>query len=202
MRTKLQAVNSVLTDMGRSPVNQISTSQNPEASEISQLIDFETDKVLQKGWQFNSRYRVSLSVSASGECAVPSTALSLRISDHYTQTQGLPSLTVRNNKLYNLDDGDYDLSDFDSVLVDIIEDIPFEELPSTPQDYIIDKVAYEFAIKRVPDPELHERLRLAMGESYSLMTAEEVRNRRANMLTGNKSTHDIVNRRRNPVRRY
>lgn len=198
----LEAVNSVLTDMGRSPVNQISTSQNPEASEIEQLLYQMTRKILERGWATNRREKVSLTPATNGEITIPANALSVEISQHYTQTQGLPKLTTRQGKLYDLDNGSYDLSAFASVLVNILERIDFVDLSHPMQSYVVDHTAYEYALKKVPDPSLHETLRANLIMSQARAIQEDVRNNNENMLTGNRSTYDIVSRRWNPTRRY
>lgn len=75
--TKLEAVNSVLTRLGRNPVAALNTDGPSEAGKVERVIDDVERQVQYETWDYNTRKEVSIAPAAiTGYVAIPNGCIS------------------------------------------------------------------------------------------------------------------------------
>ena len=156
--TELSAVNSILGSIGQSPITSLQGNalQNPEISFIHNLLQEVNKDVQSTGWHFNTFNRVKQSPDANGNYIVPVDAILYDISDG--QIDRGTDVTKKNGKLYDLvHQTDVFTQDFN---FDIISLLPFTDVPSSVQRYIITRAAVRAATQLVSNTELVKLLKL------------------------------------------
>ena len=132
--TKLEAVNTMLTFIGESPVNSLSDSSGVGDLPIAEQILDEIDREVQtQGWHFNTTVDVVTSPDApSNEIVLSHNVVSADVKvGAYTDMD----ITLRNNKLFNRSKNTFEFtSDLKLTLVSLL---PWEDLPEKARRYIV-----------------------------------------------------------------
>lgn len=138
----LDAVNVCLSAIGETPVADIDNSSAPDVSTALNIIN-EHDKAVQsKGWAFNRDEAMTIQPDANGEIVLP--AQTLVVDNAYLGSTGSPAkITQRGNRLYNRDNHSFSFGG-ESVQVDIVTRLPFEDLPEVARRYITIMAADQF----------------------------------------------------------
>lgn len=194
--TILDAVNELLRAVRTAPVNSIE-SGNVRAALAEDALNTERRKVCALGWWFNQDRQVTLTPNASQQIVIPSTYLKVDKYDIYDRT--VPDITVRGALLYNKTDKDFTFAE--NIDVNVTYLIDWEDLPYEIQNMVTKEAKITF-VENTLDPSavtpwMVEELR----EARALANQVNAQNSNFNMLTGNDTTFDIVNRRRNRRRR-
>lgn len=148
--TKLDGVNIVLSNIGQSPVVNL-TSGNPIVEMAEITLDEISRTVQAEGWIFNTEYSYPLVLDAANEIVLP---------DNMLQCD-LPvgcgvSVQRRQGKLYNRTDHTYDFSAQavdNKVAVDVTWVFEFEDIPEAIKNYVIIRAANVFAGRAVGSAE-------------------------------------------------
>jgi len=161
--TELSSVNSVLGAIGQSPVSRIYDTDtvtgdliyiNPEISVIHQIIT-EVDKDVQnEGWIFNTEFNYEMVPNNSDEITIPVDVLRLDVTSG--QVYRTTDVVRRSGKLYDRYNHTYKFTT--NVCLDFTWKLPFEELPSAFQRYIILRASGRAAAQLVTNPELVQLL--------------------------------------------
>lgn len=124
--SKLDAVNVILRCVGESPVSSLSSGL-PDAAEAEAWFDDTSRDIQESGWNCNKGTEVTLTRSAtSGEVDyIPLPSNCLRVDT--SGTDETINVTERDGYLFNLDDQTYVFDD--DVVVDIVYELEFDELP-------------------------------------------------------------------------
>ena len=151
--TKLEAVNTMLTFIGESPVNSLSDSSGVGDLPIAEQILDEIDREVQtQGWHFNTTVDVVTSPDAtSNEIVLSHNVVSADVKvGAYTDMD----ITLRNNKLFNRSKNTFEFtSDLKLTLVSLL---PWEDLPEKARRYVTLRSARVLQDRQVGAKELTE----------------------------------------------
>ena len=141
--TRLAAVNTIISNIGQSPVTALDTG-NPLVEMAEQILDEITRSVLAEGWEHNTEKRYPFTPDASGCIVVPDNVLGIDATPG-TQT------VIRGGKLYDRIAHSYTFSGKQELDVTWLFD--FEELPEAFKNYITIRAANVFAGRSVGSQE-------------------------------------------------
>jgi hypothetical protein len=168
--TELDALNKVLGAVGQAPITTINLT-NPDAAIAWATLQDCNREVQAEGWNFNRQRQYPLIASGIGILAIPSEFLYVSLSDT-AANRGI-DVTVRQAKLYNLVDHTFTWTPNETYLLDIVEQLSFEDLPIPAREYIIARAAVQSSYKIVGDQALYQMLQQKEAFSRSsLMTYE------------------------------
>lgn len=169
----LDVVNSMLGLLGELPVNSIDDSHSLIHAALAALSS-QAALVQADFWWFNVEYPTLTPQTPSGAILVPEDAASV---DSLTQ---YPRLTIRGNRLYNLDE----VTDvFTTPLrVRLHRVMPFEDVPLIARTHIAAKAKLEFQLAYDGDSTKAQFIQQEIKETYIRMHSEHIRNAKANML--------------------
>lgn len=149
--SKLEAVNVMLSRIGESPVNTL-TSGLEDAELAETILNNSSREVQSKGWVFNTDIDYSLTPDATTKYInLPSNTLKVDTRD--TIRQSSTDVVERGRRLYDRATHTYEFSD--PVKVDIVTQLEFEDLPETARRYIMLKAARIFQDSVLGSESLH-----------------------------------------------
>lgn len=140
--TKLEAVNTMLSAIGESPVSSLSSGLVDAELAIS-ILDATSREVQSKGWHFNREYSFSITPTTAGEIILPVNCLKV---DGIEQNIDL-DLVQRGRKMYNRRSHSFVVGK--SVAVDMVVLLDFEEIPEAARNYITVRAARIFQNRTV-----------------------------------------------------
>lgn len=146
--TKLEAVNIMLSSIGDAPVNSL-TSGLVDAEMAETILDATSRDVQSQGWHFNTEINFTLAQLASGEVPIPANCLKV----DQIAGQSARDLIQRGRKLYDRNNHTFIIGE--SVKVDMVLLLDFEELPEAARRFVTLKAARVFQDRAVGSAELH-----------------------------------------------
>lgn len=146
--TKLEAVNVMLSTIGESPVNSL-TSGLVEAEVAAVILDSTSKAVQAEGWNFNRELKLPFSPDPTGFVNLPNNVLRADA----TLTQQSRDLVQRGSKMYDKERHTYVIAE--TVDLDVVLYLPFEDLPEVARRYINIKAARVFQDRIVGSDTLH-----------------------------------------------
>jgi len=163
--SELDAVNTILAAVGETPVNSLDTQTGVDVSMARSTLKEVQRRVCGMGWYWNTRKDVEYSPdSSTNEVILPSTVIRVDggSNTHYT---------LRGQKLFDLKNG---VSTFDNdVKLEIVELLPWEEIPHAAQDYISLSAARIYADRSVTSTTLSRVLREDEEKAMIALKQEE-----------------------------
>lgn len=143
--SKLNAINLMLAAAGESKVSTLISDGENDTEVAQQVLDESIVEVLTDGWDFNT---VKKTIG-------PTTQGQIVITDNYLRVDGEDAnyrdrLSVRSNKLYNLDD-DTDVFT-DSVTIVVTQNLEWDDIPSAVRYYIARYAARVYQNRVLGDP--------------------------------------------------
>jgi len=154
--TELEAVNTMLVTIGEQPVSSLDNLAGlQDASIAKQILSNISRAVQSKGWVFNLDLQVTYTPDANGEINLGSNVLRI---DTTSKVRGTTKdIVERGGKLY---DREKNTSIFtDSVKVDRVIVLNFDDLPEVARRYIAIRSARVFHDRVVGSGELHNFFR-------------------------------------------
>lgn len=167
---ELDALNKVLGSVGQAPITTVDVT-NPDAAIAWATLQDCNREVQAEGWNFNRQRQYPLTASSTGILTIPSEFLYVSLSD-IPSNRGI-DVTVRQSKLYNLVDHTFTWTANETYLVDIVEQLSFEDLPIPAREYIIARAAVQSSYKIVGDQALYQMLQQKEAFSRSSLTTYE-----------------------------
>ena len=143
--TELDAINTMLTTIGESPVNSISASTAD--TRIAQLILQEVDRATQiKGWNWNTEKDVPLTRNGSNEIVLSANVVRVDVS-----RREYPSVEVvqRANKLWDKKNKTFTFTA--DLKGEVVYLLPFTDLPEQARYYIVVRSARLFQQRMIGD---------------------------------------------------
>lgn len=143
--TELDAINTMLTTIGESPVNSVNASTAD--TRIAQLILGEVDRATQiKGWNWNTEKEVALTRNGSNEIVLASNVVRVDVN-----RQEYPDVEVvqRGNKLYDKKNKTFVFSK--NLKGEVVYLLPFTDLPEQARYYIVVRSARLFQQRMIGD---------------------------------------------------
>lgn len=143
--TELDAINTMLTTIGESPVNSISASTAD--TRIAQLILQEVDRATQiKGWNWNTEKDVPLTRDGSNQIVLSANVVRVDVS-----RSEYPSVEVvqRGNKLWDKKNKTFTFTA--DLKGEVVYLLPFTDLPEQARYYIVVRSARLFQQRMIGD---------------------------------------------------
>lgn len=156
--TKLEAVNIMLSTIGESPVNSLSSGL-VDAELAETILDATSRAVQSEAWHFNRELKVRFAPNLSGEIILPTNTLkadaNLDADSINRQTStGLPlDLVQRGTRMYDKTNHTFNIGK--SVELDIVVGLDFDDLPEVAKRYITIKAGRTFQDRVVGSSTLH-----------------------------------------------
>jgi len=167
--TELSAVNAILGAIGQSPVTTINKT-NPEVGFIYNLLRDANVDVQNEGWHFNTEKHVPYTPDSNGKIAIGNDILKMDVTDGWSKRNY--DVVKRNGYLYDKMDHTDDWDELtDSIDLDIVKLISYEDLPEPFKRYIIYKASVRAATQLIGNPQLAQLL--AQQEALSRATVME-----------------------------
>ena len=150
--TKLEAINTMLSAIGESPVNSL-TSGLVDAEQAETILNSVNREVQSMGWSFNTDLKRQFVPDSNKQIQIPSNIL--RIDMAQDKTDKL-ELVQRGTKLYNRASSSFFMDDdITQVLMNAVVLLDFEDLPEAARRYITIRAARIFQDRVVSSKDLH-----------------------------------------------
>lgn len=186
--SELDAVNMMLLSIGQAPVNTLEVAGIKDVSFARLMLHNTNRQVQSRGWWFNRELDYELVPASNKEIILPGTVLEVVSAD--------PSrdLIERDRKLY---DRDRHTFEFDGpVRVNVVWFLPFDDIPQVARDFVAMRAARVFQSQIVGSQILYQFTKEMELEAGALMTQQDMRAKRPNMLTTQTRHNARFSRRR------
>lgn len=140
MVTKLEAVNTMLSCIGQSPLNSLEGTKSYFTIAAEKILDDETKRFQLQGWDFNSEDFYQLTPDANNIIKIPDNLVMVKFPTIYKNRY-----VVREKKLYDKFKHTYEIDT--PLKVSVVFTYAFEDLPEVAQQYATLLAAHKF-VKR------------------------------------------------------
>ena len=185
--TKLEAINVMLTAIGESPVNTITSSTTTDVSIAIQILDNVSREVQSVGWHFNTDTNYLLAKNSSNQIVLPSNCLRV---DNSNKDADL-DLVERGRKLWDRENHTYTITK--DIRVNITWFLEFTELPETARRYITIRAARIFQDRMLASETLHTFHQVDELTALSALKEHEG-DTRDHSIFDNYSTYRVIDR--------
>ena len=155
--SKLSAVNTLLSIIGEAPVNSLTPPLTGDTSLADSVIDETSREIQGEGWSWNTILYDKIPLDASnGQSQLPSNTLAVRFNPISYPTQ---RFVLRGIRLFDRVKNTYDLrtslgvsltgTTQSDLVAEIIEELPWDNLPETGKRYIMIRAGRIFANRAV-----------------------------------------------------
>lgn len=158
MLSELEAVNSMLSAVGASPVNNITGTVSADVALAKHILNEQRNAVLLKGWVFNIEEDMPLAPLADGRIRTPQNVLRIDLNTQFSHSSKI-DLVQRGEWLYDKYAHSYTFSV--TIKVDVIHSLAWEHLPQVARSYINAKANRVFLARTDAD---ETRFRMAVQE--------------------------------------
>lgn len=189
LTSRLDAVNTVLTASGESPVSSL-TGTTADAANADAIIEEVLRDVQSEGWHFNTEKDVPLVPDVSKNITLPPNVISVDVS-----TIDFPKLDVvqRGNRLYDKASRSFA---FDApIKAEIVYLLPFEEIPEPARRYVAIRAARVFHDRFVGDARIHSFTSEDEQRARISLTSSNASNADANIFKDSPWTRAMLRRR-------
>lgn len=177
--TKLEAVNMVLDAIGESPVSSL-TSGLPDAEAAEAKLDEVRVEILSRGWHQNIEKDVTLKRDANNEILLSNIYLRVDSTGGDKEVNVVQRYSNGKRKLFDVTKRSYTFTK--DLVVDLIIDIPFEELTVELQNYIASRAARKFQESALGSSSLDSFTVRAEAESWAGLQDAEAENEDNNII--------------------
>jgi hypothetical protein len=170
--TKLQAINSILSSVGESPITSLDYISDSASATIASNILDEVDRSLQsRGWSFNTDIGRTLTLGSNNEIAVTSNTIRVNISE---TTYPTIKLVLRGTKLYNAKTSSYLFSS--NLVADVVTFLDFDLLPEPARNYVVVRASRLFLVRTRPEEAQAKLIEVDEQLAFANLLEYEVRN--------------------------
>ena len=184
--TELEAINTMLSTIGESPVNAVEDTGNVDVVIARQILQTASREVQARGWHFNTEKNYTITPDSGGYLVLPNTVL--KVDTVYPDSS--KDVVVRGSRLYDREKHTYVFTD--AVKVDMTILLTFDELPEVARNYVTIRASRIFQERVVGSDTLHafnsqdEARAMVSLMEYEADTAD------LNILSGNYSVYRIL----------
>lgn len=146
--TKLEAVNIMLSTIGESPVNSLSSGL-VDAEMAETILNSVSRAVQSEGWNFNREQNLLVAPTLEGEIVVPNNTLRADA----TNIPDSLDLVQRGKRMYDKQNHTFIINK--DVKLDLVVELEFEDLPEVARRYIAIKSSRIFQDRVVGSDTLH-----------------------------------------------
>ena len=187
--TELQAINTMLSFIGESPVSAITGNIGTDVAVAINILNETSMSIQSQGWYFNREFDVTQNRDSNNKVPLDSNCVQAEASAPY---QYLYQFTIRNGFLYDLKNHT-DVFTFNPKLDKVLVQ-QFEHLPEYARQYIVVKAARRFAARYIGANELVKLAGLDENEAHVAFEQADSRAMDANMLRDDYNLNYITNR--------
>lgn len=179
--SELEAVNTILSTIGESPLNTLSGSLPVDGTIAKNVLSEVSREVQSQGWHFNTHYKVTLSRDTDNKIPLATNIVRIEI-DPRQYSKVSYDIVQRNNFLYNLAKNE-DTFDTNFKNVTAVYLLPFDEIPEQAKRYITIRSARIFHDRTLGANTLHKFSQEDETKALSIL-------KQAESLTGDYSIFD------------
>ncbi|QLF87980.1 putative tail tube A [Pelagibacter phage Hroenn EXVC015P] len=187
--TELQAINTMLSFIGESPVSSITGNIGTDVAVAKNILDETSMSVQSQGWFFNRELNVSTTRDTSNKVPLEANCVQVEASAPY---QYFYQYTIRKQYLYDLKNKT-DVFTYNPV-VDKVLVQQFAHLPEYARRYIVVKASRRFAARYVGATELIKLAQLDEQEAHMAFEQADSRAMDANIINDDYDTNYIARR--------
>lgn len=181
MTTKLEILNHMLNVVSEAPVSSADSS-HPTAISALVVLNRVNKEVQSRGWWFNTEYGLNLLPDSNGHIVVPSDTLSIDPVDTSSR------LVKRSGKLY--DPINHTLVIDQAVPVNVVLQLPIEDLPESAALFIQHRAAYDFYVNDDGDETKSNRLEKTKDDAWAALQQEQLQS--ADVNSNNRPTSALL----------
>jgi len=137
LTTKLEAINTLLSNVGEAPVNSLSGSLTSDVRLAQNILDEVSRDVQSAGWHFNTEKEVPLAPNSENQVELSDGVA--RVDLEGSNIDSNYDVVVRGSKLYNRKDRTYTFTDTKKYTVTYMLD--WEQLPESARRYVMIRAA-------------------------------------------------------------
>jgi hypothetical protein len=142
--TKLEAINTMLSAVGSSPVSTLTGQQTADAVLAQNILDEVTREVLSQGWAFNYERKVELTPDSENQIVLGIDVARIDNTPGYNMDY---DVVQRGPKLYDRKSHSYTISE--TLTCDVIYFMEFDETPEASRRYMMIRAARIFQDRMV-----------------------------------------------------
>ena len=151
--TELEAVNTILSTIGESPINSLTGTLPVDANIAKNVLDEICREVQSAGWHWNMHYKVDLSRDTDNKIPIGTDVLRVRLNTKYDRSSY--DVVQRDNYLYNLaKNEDTFTQNFEDN--DIVYLLDFSKIPEQAKRYITIRSARVFHDRTLGASTIHK----------------------------------------------
>ena len=169
--SELEAVNTILSTIGESPLNTLSGSLPVDGTIAKNVLSEVSREVQSQGWHFNTHYKVTLSRDTNNKIPLATNIVRVEI-DPRRYSKVSYDIVQRNNELYNLakNEDTFDTNFKDATVVYLL---PFDEIPEQAKRYITIRSARIFHDRTLGANTIHKFSQEDEAKSLSILKQAE-----------------------------
>jgi len=186
--TELEAVNSMLSAIGESPVNSLVSMTSVDAITAYSVLKNVNRSVQIQGWFFNLEKEYTLTPNLNGQLDLPTNTLAMDSSSESSKYEAIQ----RGLKVYDKKNHTYIFAE--ALKVDLIVLLSFEEIPEAARTYITQRASRMFQDRTLGSDSLHSFHREDEYQALTTLRLMESENADYNILSGTSSTSQILMR--------
>ena len=137
MTTKLEAINTMLSCIGQSPLNTLEGTKSYFTISAEKILDDEVKKIQIQGWDFNSEDFYELHPDVNKHINIPDNMIMVKFPTIYKNRY-----VVREGRLYDKFKHTYEIED--TLRCSVVWSFPFKDLPEVFKEYATMSAAYKF----------------------------------------------------------
>jgi len=169
--SELEAVNTILSTIGESPLNTLSGSLPVDGTIAKNVLSEVSREVQSQGWHFNTHYKVTLSRDTDNKIPLATNIVRIEI-DPRQYSKVSYDIVQRNNFLYNLAKNE-DTFDTNFKNVTAVYLLPFDEIPEQAKRYITIRSARIFHDRTLGANTIHKFSQEDEAKSLSILKQAE-----------------------------
>lgn len=158
--TTLEAVNIILRAARQPTASSLDTGNPSTVGDAEQVLDDVTREIMQEGWNANTDRDVTFTPDGSDEVDFSGESIGVLSVIPVYGSAGL-NVSIRSDKLYDVDENRSTFPDNDTIRLDVIRDLSFTAAPYYLQNLIAQTAALRFQQEksggRVDDAFIRER---------------------------------------------
>ncbi|QDP45905.1 MAG: putative tail tubular protein [Prokaryotic dsDNA virus sp.] len=133
LTTKLEAINTMLSNVGEAPVNSLTGSLTADVRLAQNILDEVSREVQSTGWHFNTEKEVPLAPNSTNEIELSDGVARVDLEGKHADSDF--DVVVRGNKLYNRKKRTYTFTETKKYTVTYMLD--WDQLPESARRYIM-----------------------------------------------------------------
>lgn len=184
--TELDAVNSMLHDIGERPVNTLTNQSRLDVQRAIDSLHKASRQTQETGWWFNTE-NVTISVNTAGQYLLEDDIVHVEVLEGgpvATNDQYDIKLVQRGNLLYDRENAtsEFDLAS-DDVVLKCVRLLDFEDLPATAREYIYCVASIRFQSRTLGSSAVDADLREQASVALTSLREEDVDHEDINQTT-------------------